>query len=58
MGHKIKVRSRIPEVLRVGYGMKISWRGRDSHISIGGMQDSFDIDSRIWDLQQSVLLDI
>ena len=33
----------IREVLRAGYGLKISGRDRDKLISIGGMRDSFEI---------------
>ena len=35
------------EILRAGYGMKISWRDRDALILIGGMWDSFEIDGGI-----------
>ena len=31
--------------------MKISWRDRDTFISIGGMRDSFEIDSGMRDLK-------
>ena len=43
MGHKMKAGCGIREILRPGYGMKISWRVRDAFISIGGMQDSSEI---------------
>ena len=45
MGHKIKAGSEIREILRAGYELKMSWRDRDALISIGGMRDSFEIDS-------------
>ena len=32
----------VREILRAGYGMKISWRNRDALISTAGMWDSFD----------------
>ena len=32
-----------------GYGIKIAWRDRDALISIGGMWDSFEIDSGMQD---------
>ena len=34
----------------LGYGMKISWRDRDALISNGEMQDSFEIDGGMQDL--------
>ena len=43
MGHKMESGCGIREILRTGYGMKISWRDRDTLISIGGMGDSFEI---------------
>ena len=43
MEHKIKAGSGIREILRAGYGMKISWRDRDALISIVGMRDSCEI---------------
>ena len=42
MGHKIEARCGIRQILRAGYGMNISWRDRDTLISIGGMRDSFE----------------
>ena len=45
MRHKIEVGWGIPEISRAGYRMKISWRDGDALISIGGMRDSFEIDS-------------
>ena len=50
MGHKIEAGCGIGEITRAGYGMKISWRDRDTFISIGGMRDSFEIDSGMRDL--------
>ena len=44
IGHKIKVGCGIWELLREGYGMKITWRDRDALISIAWMRDSFEID--------------
>ena len=41
-GHKIEAGYGIGEILRAGYGKKISWRGRNALISIGGMRDSFE----------------
>ena len=38
--------------------MKISWQDRDALISIGGMQDSFEIVGRIQDLNRRDLLKI
>ena len=43
MEHKIKAECGIREILRAGYGMKISWRDRDTLSSIGGMRDSYEI---------------
>ena len=40
----------IREITRAGYGMKISWRDRDTLITIGGMRDSFEIYSEMRDL--------
>ena len=48
--HKIETGCGIREILRAGYGMKISWRDRDALISIGGMRDSFQIVGRMRDL--------
>ena len=50
MGHKIEAGCKIREISRAGNGMKISWRDRDALISIGGMRDSFQIDSGMQDL--------
>ena len=36
--------------LRAGYRMKMDWRDRDAFISIGGMQDSFEFDGGMRDL--------
>ena len=48
-GHKVEAGCGIREIMRAGYGMKIAWRDRDVLISIGGMRDSFEIDSGMWD---------
>ena len=40
----------IREILRPGYGIKISWRDRDALISIGGMRDSSEIVGGMRDL--------
>ena len=48
-GHKVEAGCRIREISRVGYGMKIAWRDRDALISIGGIQDSFEIDGGMRD---------
>ena len=37
----------VREILRAGFGMKITWRDWDALISIGGMWNSFEIDSGI-----------
>ena len=50
MGHKIEAGCGIREILRAGYGMKISWRDRDALISIDGMRDSFKIVGGMQDL--------
>ena len=47
MGHKIEKGCGIREILGAGYRMNVSWRDRDSLISISGMRDSFEIDSRV-----------
>ena len=52
MGYKIKAGSRIREILRPGFRMKISWRVRDALISIGGMRDSSEIVGRMRDLSK------
>ena len=52
MGHKIEAGCRIREITRAVYGMKSSWRDRDALISIGGMRDSFEIDSGMGDLNR------
>ena len=49
MRRKIETGCDIREMLRAGYGMKISWRDQDALISIGGMRDSFEIDSGMRD---------
>ena len=46
MEHKIETGWGIREIVRAGYGMKMSWRDRDERISIGGMRDSFDRGTR------------
>ena len=38
------------EISKEGYGKRISWRDWDALISIGGMRDSLEIDSRTTDL--------
>ena len=48
MGHKVEAGCGIREILREGYGMKIARRDQDVLISIGGMWDSFEIDSGMW----------
>ena len=50
MGCKIEVGCGIQEMLRSGYGMKISWQDCDVLISIGEMWDSFLTDSGMQDL--------
>ena len=47
---KIGAGCRIQEILRVGYGVNISWQDRDALILIGGTGDSFEIDSGMRDL--------
>ena len=42
----------IREILRGEYGMKITWRDWDALISIGGMRDSFEIDSGMRDFNR------
>ena len=54
MGHKIEAGRRLREILRAGYGTTISWRDRDALISIGGMLDSFKIDSGMLEFKQQV----
>ena len=49
MGHKIEAGCGIREILRARYGMKLAWRDRGALISIGGMWDSFEIDSGMRD---------
>ena len=49
-GSKIEAGCGIREVLRGGYGMKISWRGKDALISIGGIWDGFEVVGGMWDL--------
>ena len=44
MGHKVEAGCGILGILRAGYGIKISWRDQDALISIGGMQDSSEIE--------------
>ena len=39
MRHKIEAGFGIREILRAGYGKKISQRDRDALISIGGMRE-------------------
>ena len=34
----------------MGYGLKLSWQDQDALSSIGGMQDSFEIDGGMQDL--------
>ena len=58
MGHKIQAGCGIREISTAGYGMKISWRPQDTLISIGGMRDRFEIDSRMRDKTASDLLKI
>ena len=50
MGHQIEAGCGIREILRTGYGMKISWRDRDALFSISGMRDSFEIVGGMRDL--------
>ena len=50
MGLKIDAGYGIRKTLRVGYGMKISWRDRDALISTGGMRESFEIVGGVRDL--------
>ena len=50
MGHKIEAGCGIWEILRAGYGMKISWWDRDGLVSIDGMWDSFEIVGGVRDL--------
>ena len=50
MGHKIETGCGKREILRAEYGMKISCRGQDALISIGGVWDSFEIVGGMWDL--------
>ena len=50
MGHKIEAGCRKREILRAGYGMKISWQDRDALILIDGMRDSFEIVGGVGDL--------
>ena len=52
MGHKIEAGCGIREISRTVYGMKLSWRDRDALLSIGGMQDSCEIDSGMRDLNK------
>ena len=47
---KIEAGWGIREISRAGYGMEISWRDRDTLVSIGGMRDNFEIDSGMRDL--------
>ena len=49
-GKKIEEGFGMRELSRAEYGMEISWRVRDTLISIGGMRDSFEIDSGMRDL--------
>ena len=49
-GHKIEAGCGIRKILWAGYGIEISWRDRDTLISIGEMRDSFDNDGRLLDL--------
>ena len=42
-------------MLRVGYGMKIAWRGRQALISIGRMWDSFEIDGGMRDVKSKLV---
>jgi len=37
MGLKIKMGCKILKILVAGYGMKLSWRDRDSFLFVGGM---------------------
>ena len=39
MGLKIKAGCGILKILVAGYGMKFSWRDRDSFLFVGGMWD-------------------
>ena len=59
-GRRLKIEAGfgIREILRAGYGMKITWWDRDSLSSIGGMWDSFEIDGEMRDLKTSNLLKI
>ena len=50
MGLKVEAGCGIRKILRAGYGMKIACRDGDALISIGGMQDSFEIDGGMRDL--------
>ena len=50
IGHEIEEGCGIWEILEAEYGMKLSWGDRDALISIGGMRDSFEIDSGMRDL--------
>ena len=50
MGHKIEAGCGIREIVRAGYGMKISWRDRDALISIKGVRDSCKIVGGVRDL--------
>ena len=50
IGLKIEAGSGIREILRPGYGMKISWRDRDALISIDGMRDDSEIVGGMRDL--------
>ena len=52
MGHKIEAGCRSRHILRVGYGINISWRDWDAFISIGGMQDSFENVGRMRELNR------
>ena len=56
MGNKIEAGCGIREILRLGYGMKISWRDRDAHISIGGIRDSSEIVGGMRDLKSKLPL--
>ena len=50
MGHKIEAGCGIREISRAGCRMTISWRDRDALFSIGGIRNSFEIDSGMRDL--------
>ena len=54
MGYKIEVGWEIREILSSGYGMKTSLRDRNAFSLIGGMRDSFEIDSGRRDLNSKV----